>query len=892
MSSTLNDILNQENGAAFYTGDIHVHSYKASSDVKDSAATIEALIDAAVAGGISILSITDHNNDAQVSKSLAYGAKYLERLLVVPGVEISTPQGHLLVYCDPATPTVIGTLLAKIDLIGQKGERDTRTSRSMVDVIAEAHKLGAISIAAHIDRVKTGFEMLVEGYPPWKGDVLSSPGLYALDFDNKNNLIWFSPDDEKGNTGGQRMALTATRRGDPAIPCPLLGAIQNSDAHTLADFTTKRSLTRYKMTRLDFNGFRTALIDAEARVRAVASVPPVVPKIIGMSFVGGFLDKEICHFSPNLNSFIGGRGTGKSTAVQSLAYGLGLNDQLEQHDNCPDNVVVYCEDSNGVRYCYQRDRCMAVTATTQSEDGSLLDAPPNSFRVEFYKQNDLSEVARDPLKTPSLLQNFLDRHLILDDLINRERSLVQDLGNNSAQLKPLEAGAVQLNQRQRDVVELDKKLKIAEEGKLKEVAAAQAQVGAEKSFVTTLKGVATQYESGVSLSNAKKNYPVLRNTVGDFTPDKVVLEAFAKSEEIIRTSNEWLAKQEVLISTALKEFSQHLKSALHPIGAQHLKWDARISEKLKELRAQGLSGSVNQLQQLVDQRQKAAQDVAKLTSQQTTLEELRTTRRDLLQALSTLREEIADRRRAQVSAINETFKQTIQDYVVVLYYEASGITSDFQSLVEEVMHGSFMPDVEIGKMCAAATPMELSDMVRRGDTAGVAKLGAIGTRWATEVICRFQSLEFLHRLETTNKPPCPVIKVITKSKPQRPIPVNQLSDGQKHTILLTIAMLGESNDPLIIDQPEDDLDNAFIFTSVVKALRYVKERRQVILVTHNANIAVLGDSELILPMKRDGDAGKIYEHGAIDRPETKQAVQDVLEGGTAAFLRRKAMYGI
>jgi ABC-type Mn2+/Zn2+ transport system ATPase subunit len=79
-----------------------------------------------------------------------------------------------------------------------------------------------------------------------------------------------------------------------------------------------------------------------------------------------------------------------------------------------------------------------------------------------------------------------------------------------------------------------------------------------------------------------------------------------------------------------------------------------------------------------------------------------------------------------------------------------------------------------------------------------------------------------------------VITVKTKSTPTRDIPVGQLSDGQRHTILLTIALLANTNVPLIIDQPEDDLDNEFIFSSIVTTLRAVKERRQVILVTHNA----------------------------------------------------------
>ena len=71
----------------------------------------------------------------------------------------------------------------------------------------------------------------------------------------------------------------------------------------------------------------------------------------------------------------------------------------------------------------------------------------------------------------------------------------------------------------------------------------------------------------------------------------------------------------------------------------------------------------------------------------------------------------------------------------------------------------------------------------------------------------------------------------------------------------------------------------------------IKERRQVILVTHNANIAVLGDSELILPMRRNGDKGEAFDRGAIDRAQTRLAVQNILEGGELAFRRRKEIYG-
>ena len=167
----------------------------------------------------------------------------------------------------------------------------------------------------------------------------------------------------------------------------------------------------------------------------------------------------------------------------------------------------------------------------------------------------------------------------------------------------------------------------------------------------------------------------------------------------------------------------------------------------------------------------------------------------------------------------------------------------------------------------------------------------MSTEWAEKIGAKLCYWAILYDLQSLAKPPKPIITVRTKSTPPRDIPVFQLSDGQRHTILLTIAMLADTNVPLVIDQPEDDLDNAFIFSSIVTTLRAIKERRQVILVTHNANIAVLGDSELLLPMCRENDCGKVVKRGSIDSKHTKQEVQNILEGGPAAFLRRKEIYG-
>lgn len=120
----------------------------------------------------------------------------------------------------------------------------------------------------------------------------------------------------------------------------------------------------------------------------------------------------------------------------------------------------------------------------------------------------------------------------------------------------------------------------------------------------------------------------------------------------------------------------------------------------------------------------------------------------------------------------------------------------------------------------------------------------------------------------------------------------QLSMGQLQSILLAILLQSDSKKPLLIDQPEDNLDSEFIYKSIVRNLRKIKEHRQVIIVTHNANIAVLGDAELIIPLKSTHSNSMIMDRGSIDNEKTKALCCEILEGGKRAFKKRQAIYNI
>lgn len=123
----------------------------------------------------------------------------------------------------------------------------------------------------------------------------------------------------------------------------------------------------------------------------------------------------------------------------------------------------------------------------------------------------------------------------------------------------------------------------------------------------------------------------------------------------------------------------------------------------------------------------------------------------------------------------------------------------------------------------------------------------------------------------------------------------QLSLGQRSVAMLLIIIkaandLGD-NRPLIIDQPEDDLDNVYIYSSLVKHFREVKEKRQLIFATHNANIPISGDAENILIMDSDGEKGELKLNGSIDRQDICRNVLEILEGGKEALKLRSSKYG-
>ncbi len=148
----------------------------------------------------------------------------------------------------------------------------------------------------------------------------------------------------------------------------------------------------------------------------------------------------------------------------------------------------------------------------------------------------------------------------------------------------------------------------------------------------------------------------------------------------------------------------------------------------------------------------------------------------------------------------------------------------------------------------------------------------------------------LRRLEEVASPDVIRIEVnLAEKGTARWTDVEDASPGQAATAMLELALIA-SDEPLLIDQPEDDLDNRFIYDEVVTKIAEVASGRQVIVATHNANIPVLGDAELILALDASTDHGKVLECGGLDELKVADTARKILEGGAEAFQERARRY--
>jgi len=886
-------VLSLSNGSRFYRADLHIHSLGASHDVTDGSMTPDAVVQTAIEQDLNLISITDHNEIANVRPAIDVADS--TPLLVIPGVELSTPQGHLLCYLP--TVQALETFFGRITLV-DRGTQTSRCQNSVLDCLNILDPLGGFGVLAHVDGPH-GFESDNPGNSPHKRDVLCHRVLLGIELKSAASDISYAdtdPNAERANIGKER--ISRLQLGSKQFLARLL----NSDAHTIAALGRNaegdKKVTRIKMHQPSFDALRIALQDSDARVRIEDHIPLDFPHVLGVQMDGGFLDGQQIHFSRNLNCIIGGRGTGKSTAFEAIRClsGQPSDSTVIDSEVWPSQLNLHWQDQAGQRHPLSRPMNGELLNVNDPIDG------PVAFHVESFGQGETAKISRQAQSDPIALLSYLDRFTDIEDASVEESEARDQILSLQTDIEEAQKKVQSIPELERALATTRQQLKALEQANAKEVIQLQRQLATEREVRSQVAAKLSEIGSAVESLSPKAAVDELA-ALTDASGLQVGAEQF---NAIVEGARQFETDATVAQGQTKTSFTKFQETADEQISA----WKAKertalevIDSKRTALEAQGIRLDMAYIQKLASDEARYSQNLANLKTWKPHLAELQRNRRAASKRRWAARENIATRRSAYATDASAILKSALSDLTVSLKFARSAYSPDAEQQIIEAMGWRTVQNQRAALLIESLTMPGLLDVIDSNDVAAIRAVKTPeGTRQfakadAETIIERLSDppIRFaLERCQVHDLPRLTVTKVIEGpgGKPrhiQRDF--SKLSLGQQQSVLLALVLSSKSNAPLIIDQPEDNLDSEFIYHSLVPVLRMAKERRQIIVVTHNANIAVLGDAEQILVLKSTADRGTIVSRGSIDDPETREAACNILEGAREAFERRARIYG-
>lgn len=881
-------------GAGFVRADLHVHSYGpgGSYDVKDATMTPEAIVDEAVAKSLSVISITDHNEIENVKLALAHATG--KPILVVPGIEVSTPQGHLLVYFGSFKD--LQAFHGKLSISADRVTCD----QGIVQCLDFAQQLDGFGILAHID-LSSGFDqMMGQRYNQHMANILSHKALSGMEICKKESSILFTSSDadsRKDLAAQRRVALG--QHDDVDLP-----KFMSSDSHTLLRLGTNadgdEKVTRIKLDSLTYSSLKVALANSSSRIRLEESIPERIPRFVGMRLQGGLLDGQVVRFSNNLTCIIGGRGAGKSTLLESLKGASGNTSaaSVVDSDVWPHEITLLYEDETGQLHTLRREKNGDVYNVENPSHGIT------KIPIECYGQGETASTLQFSEDNPQILIDLLDTFIPALEPLKREESEIREaLLENQSESTKCRIEVLNIPEIEKQKAINGAKLAQLKKDKAGELVKSQSALLKEReirsNIQTDLRALVIRYKDILADSSVFEDF----NSLSD---DEIFIgkDYFGKVKKLVSDFSSIVASKSSELNVSLDAKIGELAQQLKEWADREKQIHEDIEAKKIDLEEKGIPFDIGKINQIAKNDIAFTERLKKLRLKEKTWERLKRERSALLKQRAAVKERIYLLRAAFGKEIDENLKQTVDGLLVSVKYEQGVYSPLFEEQIKTTMgwRTSLVPKARY--LARFISPLAFADLVKRGKLAVLKKVvdADAGRVFSDEEITNIQKRIFenngYEEFETVSYDDRPSIKVtkqvvdedgsskmITKS-------LSQLSLGQQQSILLAILLQSKSRVPLLIDQPEDNLDSEFIYKTIVANLRSIKEGRQVIIVTHNANIAILGDAELIIPLKSTNIKSVVTEPGSIDRTETNSLCCEILEGGRAAFLRRKDIYGI
>jgi ABC-type lipoprotein export system ATPase subunit len=880
--------------------------------------------------GLEVIGITDHNLATRAQDSFIHFLRQENRFVadelkremmtILPGFEITADVGtgvHVLAVFDRDTELeVLDGRLASLGLpfdnrfAGDGTPKPTaKHLREILKEVQDRQEHAGIVIAAH----------------PFSGpgllnDDVCENWLQQEEFTNPELLCMELPKERSKMSAGFQKLLSA---GDDCEQLWLrnrsIACILSSDAYRLkSDPNDPGNHLGYrhtwiKMSKPTIEALRQAFLDHESRVEFGPDSPDARRRhgrLMSFSVHGAsyLFDQEI-HFAPGLTCIIGGRGSGKSTVVeylrfalrrdqdnsasasaqiQRLASTLPSTSSLRVHWRSGEAV----DDFFGVRG-YKLNQIVAQVLN-RSEPVASPETVFRNLGVQVFSQRQLSEMAEGPA-----LLRFVDQ-LLSKDLANPQAA------TRGAEIKVkalLEKNALLGIARQslavvkEEVNELTRQWNARSEVATEATQHKTAQEGgrhlermgmAIEETVGELRGVATSVEQKVPRLggpaqhwNSADTYRQFESAVlSKFAALRVDLSALAdrfESEVAGLLNAESIQALRLAINQAETAFLTACEQrGLTPADVE------RIKEVDQQLRAKNTERDAKQRE--VDRlRQEAAGLTEALNAMHTAWREETNMRSSALTRLTGI-----INKHGQFLTCSVVHQGSQEDFEARIWKTmeldrrtilgrnwgnlGAGLFQAFRATEQRTSYWDFV----VAWIGGATVPALTEWNEFRDDLKMHFENEQIKPRWEEFRTLRIADwLDFtLHRRDGTRA---------------GSISDGQLSEGQRNTIVLSL-LLADGDAPIVVDQPEDELDSDFIFNELVPVVRGCKGMRQIIFVTHNANLPVNADADLVYALEFREGKGQLRAQGGLDLPRVSKAVLDIMEGSRDAFERRREKY--
>ena len=921
----------QYKGLRWFKCDLHLHT-PASKCFLDKSVTPAQWVQAAKESKLDCVAVTDHNTGEWIDRIKVECDN--EGIILFPGVEVTCDSSkvHLLVLFDRDKNTqYINDFLIECGITRDKfADAGAHSGKNISEITELANKKHGIVIPAHIDEYNgVGYccsNDTVKGFFDQKRTNINAVQIVHKQFLRDDCIIneeLVREIAQEYNIGEHQRGIDDLKKAYNGIrnaknnKVKLLTFSDNPDSTQPSKHGVSGIGKNYSWIKMDENpsleSLRQAFIISDRTRNCFEDVncPYQEPslwiksiKIDNTCLTEGVPFKA--EFSPQLTTIIGGRGSGKSSILRFLRGSFGKNSELDDLNDIKkdqsdffkkvdsENKGVLKDDSvievefvrNGIEYkvLYQQSKDPKINIQKyNSETSEYEDYNKEGFLelldFEQYSQKQIYSIAQEP---NALLRRIDSASEILIQLSNELRQKRASYSAKTASIRDAEQFVSQKGKIETKIEELNGQIELLRKSGVANDIKTQETYTLQKQYISDF------------IDSTKRNVDFIQSTLSqlgvlnDFDESKISETFRSELADICRPLHEKMVEIKTFMADKSSELFSMIESARTLLDSTSLFQNAKafndeFNKKKIELEEKGIADFSNF--ELYSQNLKVNKDeLDRIKAKEKECANLKLEKDAVMKEIKQIRESISKERKSFIQRLN-----TDKTIITLSNYKNK---KDFESQFRSIVQKPTKYDKSIDKLrdhILTGNPLEklaevknaIHAIIDEKENALAAQLDGTFKNMIRELTPdQIDNIDLLY----------PEDDVILKIKRQdaSPQPISTASAGQKTTAILSF-ILSFGTKPLILDQPEDDLDNRLVYDLIVEKLREIKKKRQVIVVTHNPNIPVNGDAEYIISMQSSTNL-KSEIHGTIDRSNVKKEICEIMEGGIEAFRIRAQRY--